>query len=331
MLRRDLLKTGALSPWLLACRSAVPTSRRTIRVAAQVYLQMSPLYLAEELGYFREEGLDVEINAVKGSSQAIPLLSSGQMDAAFYALSPAVVNAITQGARVRFAAARQLIKMDCGEYGRIFGAPASFPQGLKSISQLRGKRIAVSNPDGITGFCCDAYLASAGLTRADVSVLRLAHPQDAAAMINGQVDAMISQGEESRLTGIANRIVLGPQLAEVLPDFAYSYIYFGQRLLDGDPADGVRFLRAFYRGAREFAKGSTPRFLDNYARDNNIDPAQARAVCRANTVFNGAIEPAQLQRFIDWCVANKHTDAPVAAATLIDPRFLAGAALPSDG
>lgn len=292
---------------------------------------MSPLYLADELGYFREEGLDVEINAVKGSSQAIPLLSSGRMDAAFYALSPAVVNAITQGARVRFVAARQLIKMDCGEYGRIFGSPAVFPQGLQSISQLRGKRIAVSNPEGITGFCLDAYLASVGLSRADVSVVRLGHPQDAAAMMHGQVDAMISQGEESRLTGIADRIVLGPQLAEVLPDFAYSYIYFGQRLLDGDPSEGARFLRAFYRGAREFAQGRTPRFLDNYARDNNLDVAKARAVCRGNTVFNGAIQAAQLQRFVDWCVANKHTDAPVAAASLVDARFLAGAALPAHG
>ena len=318
MLRRQLFPLAALS--LTACwRRRDPA---TVRVLAMPYPYMAPLYLASEQGYFTQEGLNVQVESSTASNIAIPMLAGGQADAAFYAISPALVNAITRGARVRIVAGRQFNAPECADTRRLLGARAAFPKGFTEFRQLKGKRVGVSYLASATAFGMDACLSAGGLTRDDIQIVLIKDNEAAAMLTSGSLDVLVSTSEEMHLTRLRNKVVLGPALTDAYPGFMYSYVGFGRRFLDEDPESGVGFLRAFLRGARDFSDGKTPRFLFDLIRRNGLEPDTPNRLCRKGTAVDGRIPEADIQRFLDWCVLRKHVPRPVRAADLVDTRFL---------
>ena len=112
MRRRDLL---ALSPLVWGgCRCREGVARRSLEVASVPHISMSPLYLAEESGYFRDAGLQVAIREVTQTSQIIPLVAGGELDAAFVTMHTTFLNAAGKGARIRVVAGRNRVVPGCG-------------------------------------------------------------------------------------------------------------------------------------------------------------------------------------------------------------------------
>jgi hypothetical protein len=95
-------------------------------------------------------------------------------------------------------------------------------------------------------------------------------------------------------------------------------------LLDGNPGVGVKFLGACLHGAREYIQGKTPKFHDDLAISNGLDPIAARKTCRDNFVLDGRIDLSSLDRFTQWAVAKKLCPVSVDASQLVDMRFLYG-------
>lgn len=100
--------------------------------AAFAYSSSLPVYL----GYFREEGLDVEVSPTKGAAAAMQLLVGGRADAAIGNPSGAML-AIQKGADVRF--------YYTSIRGDIFGVALPDDSGLKTLADLKGKTIGVSS------------------------------------------------------------------------------------------------------------------------------------------------------------------------------------------
>jgi hypothetical protein len=97
---------------------------------------------------------------------------------------------------------------------------------------------------------------------------------------------------------------------------------FGARLLDSDPDAGVKFLAAYLRGAEEFLAGKTPKFHDELAISNGMDPAEARKACRDSFVPDGRIDLPSIDRFVQWARVKELCPIPIQAAQLVDMRFL---------
>ncbi|MCW5976989.1 MAG: ABC transporter substrate-binding protein [Bryobacteraceae bacterium] len=296
-----------------------------MRVLASPYVYMSPLYLAHEQGYFAAERLQVRIESHTGANTAIPLLAGGQADATFYAISPALVNAISRGAQVRIVAGRQFIAAECADDRRLMGARAAFPEGFREFRQLKGKRVGLTNPSSNTAFQMDACLAAGGLTRAEIEMVLVKGNEGAVMIGSGNLDVLMSSTDEMYSTRLQEKVIMGPSLAEALPGYMYSYIVFGQRFFTGDSDAGVRFLRAYLRGAADFVEGRNPQFLLDFVRRNGLDPETPSRLCRAGTATDGRLPMTDIQRFLEWCVTNKYSTAMPAEA-LVDTRFLDGCA-----
>jgi len=303
---------------------------REVRVLAMPYLFMSPLYLAHENGYFDQEGLQVQIESNTSSSTSIPLLAGGKADAAFYSINPAFINAVARGARVRIVAGRQFNAPECAPDRRLLGSRAAFPEGFTDFRQLKGKRLGISQHASPIAFNMDACLKAGGLTRGDIRIVLVRENEGAAMLLSGTLDVLISTSEEVHLTRLRDSVVLGPSVVDALPGYMYSYIVFGQRFLDRDFAGGVGFLRAFLRGARDFADGKNPRFLLDFVDKNGLDPETPNRLCRYTVARDGRIPLPDIQRFLDWCILHKHCPESVKAADLVDTRFVqrSGAASP---
>lgn len=307
---------GAAASWLDAGCKTAPGPLRKIRLSLLPRFIMAPVYLAGELGFFRQGALQVEIQPLPFTTEMIPLLAGGKLDVAFASAIPAAFNAVAKGALIRIVASREAAIPGC--VTEIHGNRKSFPQGLRDLRALKGKRIALSAPTSLSAFILDTLLESVGLTTSDVQLLSMRLSESAPALAAGRIDAVLDKD----LDLASPEIVPGPSVAEVLPGFQYTYIHFGRSLLEGDTDAGVRFLLAYLRGVHEFQAGRIPRAFAELAIAGGTDPAVARLACRSRLSADGLVDPSSVQRMIDWSVKKGFLAARMEASQVIDARFV---------
>jgi ABC-type nitrate/sulfonate/bicarbonate transport system substrate-binding protein len=322
MRRRELL-AGALLAAGSACSRRRASSLDKLRVSAPRRLSASSFHLALERGYFREAGFDIEILQAVGPLNAIALLSGGKNDIHLGAINVAILSAIVKGLPIRIVAGREFASATCGDEGAIYGLRRTFPHGLASAAELKGKRVATGRAVGIVEFALDAQLAAAGLSIKDVTPVSLGFRQNTAALLSGGVDAMVATGDfEPDPVSLSPDLVRTPGLARIYPNFQTGYIFFGKTMLDASPERGARFLSAYLRGAREFARGSTPRFMEEFARAGGLDVHKVVTACRATFPLDGAIDRNSLRLFADWAAKRKYIPRAADVSELADDRFL---------
>jgi len=295
---------------------------RKVRVSMIPRFALAPVYLADELGFFKEAGLELDIRQLPDSPQMIPLLAGGQLDVVFGTASPAFINAVTQGARVRIVAGRDILTPGCATAGTIWGHRRAFPNGLRDIRLLKGKRVVVTGTTSVTAFFLDLYLASAGLNAGELQVLTMRGAEGAAALAGGKIDALVWGAFENDQAFTTADFVRGPSVADFLPNFQFTFVIYGPRLLGPDAATGVRFLEAYLRGVEAFESGKTPRAFDQLALATRADPAAARSACRQFFSSDGRVDVSSVQRYADWAVSKRFVPARVDAAALIEACYV---------
>jgi ABC-type nitrate/sulfonate/bicarbonate transport system substrate-binding protein len=323
MRRRDLL---ALSPLLLGgCRRREGVARRSLEVASVAHISMSPLYLAEESGYFRDAGLQVAVRQMAQTSQIIPLLAGGGIDVAFVTMHSTFLNAAGKGARVKVVAGRNRAMPGCGSVSTVYGSRKLFPDGRFDLRKLAGQRIGGARAGTNPEFSLDTILSTAGMSTADIKMMSMPEPDAFAALISGKIEAVIATHFDQDFSALSSQVVRGIGMADVAPGHQHTFIYYGPTLLDGDHQVGVAFLAAYLRAARGFVEGRTPRWFDEFARISRMDVERARAACRNDLTPDGAIDLPSVRRFADWAIRKKYCTKPVEPAQLIDTSFLRGA------
>lgn len=140
--RRELLQgAAAVGAGLCLPRSARahhndPLKKTTLRFNWTAKGEFTPLYVARELGFFKEQGVEVELLEGKSGTQAVQVVGTGN-DAFGFVPSIQVIQAINQGIPLRVA----------GTFGRVTGMCwASWPDvPLVGPKSLEGRKISLSS------------------------------------------------------------------------------------------------------------------------------------------------------------------------------------------
>jgi NitT/TauT family transport system substrate-binding protein len=128
-------------------------------------------YLAQQKGWYKKAGLDVEIADGTGSVSTVQLLgSSGQFDLG-YAATSAIMIGKEKGLPVKIVA--EFFRRN--DEGLIVADDAK----IRKVSDLRGKTVAYT-AGAMEGPFVDTFLKAGGLTRADVTLVSV----DAASKLN---------------------------------------------------------------------------------------------------------------------------------------------------
>jgi ABC-type nitrate/sulfonate/bicarbonate transport system substrate-binding protein len=258
-----------------------------------------------------------------GYANSATMLAGGKVDVLFTAISAMMLNAVIKGLPIRVVAGREITPPSCGGIGAICGLRRTFPKGLGDITQLKGKRVATGLAIGFPTFALDAHLARGGLSVKDVTTVGLEAGQNVAALLGGGGDAMLVADDFDRDPKFLDKeLVRTVPLGQILPNFQFSFIYFGRSLLEADPGYGARFLSAYLRGARQFAQGRTPRFLVEFARAHGLDEKSMVSACRNTYSVDGTIDLNSLQMFADWATRGNYISGPIRAPEMVDDRFL---------
>jgi NitT/TauT family transport system substrate-binding protein len=163
---------------------ALEKPKVSLAVGGKNLLYYLPLTVAEQLGYFKAEGLDLTINDFAGGAQALRALVGGSVDVVSGAFEH-TVNMQAKGQRLTaFVLQGRAPQIVLGIN------PKTMPN-YKTVADLKGKKIGVTAPGSSTNVMANFVLAKAGLKPSDVSFIGVGASSGAvAAMRSGQIDAM---------------------------------------------------------------------------------------------------------------------------------------------
>lgn len=158
--------------------------RVTIAVGGKASLYYLPLSIAERLGYFRDEGLQVEILDFPGGAKSLQALMGGSADIVSGGFDHVVVMRARGRKLKAFVLQLATPAISLGVAGRRAAA-------YRSPRDLKGMKIGVSAPGSSTHAFVNHLLASAGLSSDDVAIVGVGTgPGAAAAMQAGHLDAI---------------------------------------------------------------------------------------------------------------------------------------------
>src|SRR6267154_3270808 len=155
-----------------------------VAVGGKSSLYYLPLTIAEQLGYFKEEGLNVTISDFAGGSQALRAVVGGSADV------------------VSGAYEHTLNMQPKGQYLQCFVQQGRAPQiaigiatarakGYKSPKDLKGLKVGVSAPGSSTHMILNHFISTDGLKPSDISVIGVGLGGAAiTALKSGQIDAV---------------------------------------------------------------------------------------------------------------------------------------------
>src|SRR5258706_4165380 len=148
---------------------------------------MSTLWVAQEGGYFKREGLDTELLYIGGGSLLIQSMLSGDVPFA-YGPSVPVINASLRGA--------DLVLIGNTGNSLVFSV-MSRPE-IKQPAQLKGKKVGVTRLGGSTDWSLDAALKHCNLQRGQITVIQTSSmPEAYAGLAAAPIDASVSSTRRS--------------------------------------------------------------------------------------------------------------------------------------
>ena len=177
------LLVGAL-PFGAQAQGKPEKSKVSISVGGKAGFYYLPLTIAERLGYFKDEGLDVEISDFDGGSKALQAMVGGSADV----VSGAWENTIDQ--QPKGLNMQGFVLM--GRYPAISVAVAKAKAAsYKSPKDLKGMKIGVSAPGSSTNRMVWHLMTKEGLKPDEASFIGVGTAAGAvAAATSGQIDAI---------------------------------------------------------------------------------------------------------------------------------------------
>ena len=332
--RRLALAAAVLALLVPGALPAGSQTLPTIKVGILTSTTDAPLWIADRLGYFKDEGISVQFLTFTSGEAMIAPLATGGLDVGGGSAAASFYNAVARGADVRIVAdlgsdppgygfVQMLVRSDLVKSGR-----------YKSFKDVKGMTIAANAP-GSPGLPPIAkFLERAGLKLDDVKLIYLPYPQHGIALKNGSVD--VAQTLEPFATdavknGYAVKIAGDDQY---YPNQQISVVMYGGEFTRNHRDLGAKFMRAFVRGARYYndalagGKLAGPN-ADSVVRilneETKMDPAVLRNIVPTGCNPDGKLNVASLRDDLAFFRARGFIEGSVTTEQAVDTSFAADA------
>jgi NitT/TauT family transport system substrate-binding protein len=223
-----------------------------------------PEYIATELGWFKENGVEVDMVVVgAGSAQQ---LAAGALNLG-YSGFPDFIRATNQGAPIKIV----INGIGTPPYG-VYAKPA-----IKKISDLKGKTVSIGGTKDITLIYMESFLAAGGLKPKDVDFHYAKATQDRfAALISGGADASILYPPATFRAGAQGFTYLG-DIEDHLKDFPFTVWAVNTNWAAANRPALLAYVKAYGRAVRWLYdpknKEQAVDFLVKYSRQSRQDSA----------------------------------------------------------
>lgn len=307
-------RLGILLSFLIWALPQTAVSQTKIIVGlSSVNIAFLPVYVSQEKGFFKDEGLEVLFVMFNAGSTNLQALIGGDIQI----MGSAFVETI--GGR----AAGFDVKNFWGICNLMPFQLYSQPN-FKSMKEARGKRFAISRFGSLTDYLTRATLHHFNIDPKEVTILQIGStPARFAALTAGGVDASIVWFPVTEIAKSKGFVKL-LDLKEIFPEWPYETFAAKESWLAKEKAQAVRFLRAYQRGVKHTLENKEDgvRAIRKYVK---MDPAYAPAgydEYRDSFPVNGKIAEKAIPVVIEQEFETGRIKRKITLDELIDRSFI---------
>jgi NitT/TauT family transport system substrate-binding protein len=176
-----LIAAFAVSAALAPCAGSAQTKIKMGTVRSTV---IGSAVTAKERGYFKEYGLDVDIEIIDASAGFVPMLATNQLQVVEGAISANFFNGVLQGLPVRIA-----IDTTSTPIGHNLMVRYDLKDQIKNVADLKGRVVGVNAPNSIAAYEVTKILQTGGLDWKDIESKVIPFPQMGLAFTTKAIEA----------------------------------------------------------------------------------------------------------------------------------------------
>ena len=274
-------------------------------------VDVAPIYLGVEQGFFEEEGLDVTLELAQGGAAIVPAVASGEYQFGFSNVTSLLL-AAQNDLPLKIVAPGNLTT---GEVGKDFAAVVAMPDsGISSAADLEGKTVAVNTLNNIGDTTVRTVVDEDGGDASKVEFVEMGFPDMPAAVTSGQVDAAwILEPHLTRALQDGAEAVTW-NFAETDPDLLIASYFTSDQQIAEDPQTVTAFTAALEKSLTyaEEHPDETRAILDSYTE---IEPEVKEAMVMPR--FTPELDESQVQLLADLGLEYGMFDEPVDVSKLL--------------
>lgn len=284
------------------------------------------IFVGIDKGFFREQGLDVDVTQVNSGIDVSAGLTSGDLDASGDSPSGALYNAVRQGIEFKMVADKGSTPPGHGYFAVI--VRRDLAGAIKTAADLRGRRF------GLTGYSIGVsnevtmhkLLEPAGVAESDIKFQNLAFADILAGLGTGALDAGILIEPLVTRAVEKNIAVIWKRTDTIYPNQQYGVLVYGPGMLKR-PALGRKFMIGYLEGARfynDVLAGKAPReeLIRILTHHTSVkDPALYGKMALPGIDPNGRLNFAGMKSDMAWFVASGRMKQPIDLSKAVDTSF----------
>ena len=319
---------------LLQCAALAPAVAADVLNVGVIRLSSAgPVVIAAEKGYFKAQGLDVQIKVFEAASQLPVAVVSGDLDVGVTGLTAAFYN----------LAGRDGVKIIAGQVREdpryrltaIMVTDKAYAAGFHSIADMPGKRIGITTTGSTFHYMMGLLAQKHGFDLSSVTLVPLQSlPNAMAAFTGAQVDgALFPISNAQKLTGAKTGRIIGWVGDEAA--WQVGAVFASPKTLQQRREPIERFLRGYEQGVKAYnaafntkdasgniVKGAEYKeLLGMLANWLGLPPEQVDAVPYVDT----QVDEKDIARQVQFWQANNLVPKTVDARSVVDASFLQGA------
>jgi NitT/TauT family transport system substrate-binding protein len=237
--------------------TAPPATVTALAVGVTGNTADAPLFIAQDKGYFKEQGFEVTFTQFQSAADAVAPLAGGQIALGAGAMGAGLFNAIARGLDIKVVA-------DKGQHS---GTPQNgFTSALvlaiskqdseagtyKTYADMKGKTVALTGKGAGAEVMLDKALQSVGLSTADVEIKTLSFSDMLPAFTNRSIDLaveiepFVTQGEARGI------LVAWKKSEEIYAGQQGGVLMYGPAVAKLGADAGDRIMVAYLKGLRDY-------------------------------------------------------------------------------
>lgn len=300
-----------------------------LAVGGKSLIAYLPLTIAERRGYFKQEGLQVEISDFQGGAKALQALVGGSADVVCGAYEHTLFMA-NKGVAIKALA------LQANSFGLVVGIGQEKAASYQSLRDFKGMKVGVTAPGSASAIGLRMLLSKAGLTADDISIVGIGGGASAVVAVkSNKVDAVanfdpvisILERDQAIKTVVDTRREKDLEYLYGGP-FPASAFYVNATFIERHPKTAQAFANAIGAALAWMKTASTDEIVaavppEYYGQDRALYRAMVESN-RGRVSPDGRIYPEAASRVLRNLIAFEETlkDAKVDVSKTFDNSFI---------
>ncbi|RMF26765.1 MAG: thiamine biosynthesis protein [Chloroflexi bacterium] len=302
-----------LATILTACGGRPQDTR--LRMGLLPILDILPFHIADQKGYFEEQGIQVELVPVKSAQERDALMQAGEIDGMLTDLiSIGLFN--RDQVQIQVVAIARRAYPDAPQF-RILAAPGS---GIQTVQDLAGVPIGISQ-NTIIEYLTDRLLTASGLSPDQIAIQEVsAIPVRFEQLMNGQIQAAtlpdpLAQGA---IAGGAHLLVDDSQYTQ----YSQSVLAFHVKALKEKPDTVRKFMVAWNKAVADL--NANPEAYEDLLIEVGRVPPSIQGTYKMPPFPQGEItSEGEWEDVVNWLLEKGLIKKPIPYSDAVNPDFVA--------